>query len=126
MKWNGPSIRDQIEPEDQDVDPVALMDAWINRKLIPKDEHGRTLKHAYAGMEAPHQREAHRIIARGAELIGPNLKVAEEALEAARQQALHRAIVIVEEQFKDFSAFAVVNAIRDEMELNTPDREGKR
>lgn len=109
------NIRDKIEPDDQDTDPVALMDAWINRKLIPEDEHGEALKHAYAGMEAPHQREAHRIISRGAELIGPHLKVAEEALEAARQSSMLRAIAIAEEMVS-FNGFAIAEALRKELE----------
>ena len=108
------SLRDKIEPEDADVDPVALMDAWIDRKLIPEDEHGRMLRHAYAGMMTPSYRESMSIINRGADLLGPQLKVAEAALEAARQTAFLRAIAVVED-FKKFNAFAVINALRDEM-----------
>lgn len=112
------TIRDLISPEDGDVDPEALMDAWLDRKLMPIDEHGRTLKNAYAGMETPSYRRSMEIISRGAELLGSELKVAEAALEAARQTAMLRSIAIVE-SFKQFSAFAVINAIRDEMEKSS-------
>jgi len=108
-------LRDKIEPEDDDINMNELRDAWVNNKLTTEDELRNILRRAYAGMEAPHQREAHRIIERAADLCGPHLVVAEEALEAARQSSMLKAITIAEDM-KNLNGFAISEALRREME----------
>lgn len=108
------TLRDKIEA-DGEVDEKALLDAWINCKLTPDDELRAILRQAYAGMETPAHRDVQALISRAADLLAPKMEVAETALAAARQQSMLRAISVVEDM-KDFTAFAVINALRAEME----------
>ncbi len=111
------SLRDKIDPEDADVDRDALYDAWVDRKLTTEGELKSILRNAYAGMEAPHTIEVHRIISRGADIMGPGLLIAESALEAARQTTWLKAIRIAEElkAGNGMNAFVVFHALKKAM-----------
>jgi len=114
------SLRDKIEPEDGEVDPAALLDAWVHRKLTPEDELKSILRHAYAGMESKQHRSAISLINLAADLMGPQMIVAEAALQAARMAGRAEVFNALDEQpgwdFVQNNCIKDVRKLMDKME----------
>ncbi len=64
-----PTLRDKIEPSGGEVDPKALMDAWVYCKLTPEDELKTMLEHVYYSHADPEYREACEFIKDAAKLL---------------------------------------------------------